>query len=165
MKGSIMDRENFNSLLMMKQHTKHSSENQLAQSIRRSLFVELAHKDLPGFLLLEIEAILGWLNYFKISNLRDNKYQFSHYLDVLITRYHKDLWTSIANSHANKPLDDTTIEEFLTQELLDTNTQFFMTKQELHKIKSALAVQCTIQVKEFIYRHTTRPQTLKQTLA
>jgi hypothetical protein len=157
--------ENFYLKIKMGNRTFNSSENKIANTIRRSLFVELAHKDLPGFLVDEIEAILIWLNYFKISNLRENKKKFLSYVDLLIVNYHTAIRDIINWTNQWILLDDQTIEDYLTQELVDNNVQFTVTKKQLQMIKSSLAVQCTLQVKEFIYRQTTRTHTLKQTLA
>lgn len=139
------------------------SEQQLANTLRRSLFVELSNKDIPRFLVIEIEAVFIGLNYFKLSNIRENKREFLKYITRLVREYHAEMRQAIklsAKMDHVSPLSARDADDFWTDYLYDRYDELCVAPRLLQKMRSEFAVACTLQVKEFVYRQTYRASKL-----
>lgn len=127
-----------------------TSEQQLAQKMRRSLLVEIAVFDLPVFLLAEIEQVLFGLNYYKLTNLKDHKKDFFVFLSHMETTYQKSIVQLLRKKWISELSAET--KEFGTAYLYKQGYRISLSVKERLKLKSTFAVMCTLQMKEFVYR-------------
>lgn len=133
---------------MIEQST--ASEQQLAHTLRRKLLVQIATVDLPSFLVVEIEQVLFWLNYYKISNLDDHKTEFLDFLKSLESTYQKTIIHLLRKKEIAAPGNES--KEFGTAYLYKHGYSLTLSAKERLKLKSTFAVMCTLQMKEYVYR-------------
>jgi hypothetical protein len=76
------------------------SEVTKSEDIRQKIKLELEKLDLPWFFLTELDKMFGYIGYYKLRNLWNNKKCFLNYINELNNQYEKD-FLNILDDHQN----------------------------------------------------------------
>ncbi len=126
------------------------SEQKLSNKIRIQMIEEIAEIDLPWFLFLEIDAALGILNYFKLSNLQSNEQNLLWYLDEISREYNNMMLHYSKETKVSAWSSENAW--FLTDFLIMKGVKMNLPKQTLISIESVFRVRVLLKMKEFINR-------------
>lgn len=127
------------------------SEQKLSNTLRIQIIEEIAEVDLPWFMFLEIDAALSMLNYFKLTNLKQNLDQYMGFLFVLADEYNEAMKKTCSqfNAKINTGSDSA---GFLTDYLISQWVHVKLSQQKLVRIESVYRVKCLLKMKEYINR-------------